>query len=449
MTVSTRSIAGVLADIVGRERVVDDPARLAAAAVDGVTPRWVVRAGAVEQVAAVLALASEESLAVIPRGSGSALDLGRPPARVDVLLDLGGMDRIVEYNPDDLTASVEAGVTAGAFGARLAPHRQLLPVDPPGVALRTLGGLVATGAHGPLRARYGTLRDLLLGVRFVQADGVVTWGGARVVKSVAGYDVPKLMVGALGTLGVLSELTLRVHPRPEAEATRLATFDSLEAAGAFLARLLDSSVQPHRVEFLNGAALRRLMPEEFSRRLGGGRGVAAAFAVSMGSVTEAVRAQSVVIDVFAHEAGGESASLPDDFWDSYATVIAEAGRVMALHVSSLPSQLAVTVRSVELALGDLLPGEQAVIAGCAALGTLDVLLPASAIPVAVRLIERVRDAVAKVGGHAMLRRAPREIRRAIDPWGPVDPGPLALMRALRDEFDPRRVLNPGRFVGGL
>src|ERR1700675_2753030 len=105
MTVSTRSIAGVLADLVGRERVVDDPVRLAAAAVDGVTPRWVIRVSAVEQVAAVLALASEESLAVIPRGSGSALDLGWPPERVDVVLDLAGVDHIGEYNPDDLTAS--------------------------------------------------------------------------------------------------------------------------------------------------------------------------------------------------------------------------------------------------------------------------------------------------------------------------------------------------------
>ena len=449
MSVSTRSIAGGLAEIVGRERVVDDPAHLAAAVVDGVTPRWVVRAAMVDHVAGVLALASEESLAVVPRGSGSALDLGWPPARVDVVLDLGGMYRIVEYNPDDLTASVEAGLTAEAFGGRLAPHRQFLPVDPPGVASRTLGGLVATGAHGPLRARYGTLRDLLLGVKFVQADGVVTWGGARVVKSVTGYDVPKLMVGALGTLGVLCELTLRVHPRPEAEATRLATFDSLEAAGTFLARLLDSSVQPNRVEFLNGAALRRLTHEEFSRRLDGGRDVPAALAVSVGSVAEAVRAQSALIDVFAHEAGGSSAPLPDDFWDSYAAKMAETERVMALVVSSLPSQLAVTVRSVELAVGHLLPGERAVVAGCAALGTLDVLLPPSALVVAPRLIERVRGSIGEVGGHAMLRRAPREVRREVDPWGPIAPGPMALMRALRDEFDPRRVLNPGRFVGGL
>ena len=504
MTVSTRSIAGVLADLVGRERVADDPARLAAAAVDGVMPRWMVRAAAVEHVAGVLALASEESLAVIPRGSGSALDLGCPPARVDIVLDVAGMDRIVEYNPDDLTASVQAGVTAEAFGARLAPHRQLLPVDPPGVASRTLGGLVATGAHGPLRARYGTLRDLLLGVKFVQADGVVTWGGARVVKSVTGYDIPKLMVGALGTLGVLCELTLRVHPRPEAEATRLAIFDSLEAAGAFLARLLDSSVQPNRVEFLNRAALRRLMDEEFSSRLAAGGDVSAALAVSVGSVAEAVQAQSALIDALAHEAGGATEALPHDFWDSYAAKMVAAGRVMALHVSTLPSQATwsfdsqgratalkdrygnqltltydangrlatiadpagrgsltltydatsgrltdVTVRSMESALGHLLPGESAVVAGCAARGTLDLLLPPSAIPVAARLIERVRGSVAEVGGHAMLRRAPREIRRTVDPWGPIDAGPLALMRALRDEFDPRRVLNPGRFVGGL
>src|SRR5215470_54696 len=180
MAVTTRSIAAGLVSIGGRDSVIEDPTWLAAHAVDGVVPRWSIRAGNVEQVVAVLALAAEESLAVVPRGSGSALGLGHPPARVDVLLDMRAMDRVVDYNPDDLTASVEAGVTAGALAARLGPRRQLLPLDPPGVASRTLGGLVATAASGPLRLRYGTLRDLLLGVRFVQADGVVTWGGARV-----------------------------------------------------------------------------------------------------------------------------------------------------------------------------------------------------------------------------------------------------------------------------
>src|SRR5207247_2044505 len=163
---------------------------------------------------------------------------------------------VVEYNPDDLTVTVEAGATMEALTARVGARRQLLPLDPGGVERRTLGGLAATNASGPLRARYGTLRDLLLGVRFVQADGVVTWGGAKVVKSVSGYDVPKLMVGALGTLGVLGELTLRLHPMPEFEATWLASFEDLAVAQAFVARLIDSTVQPTRVEILNRAGLR-------------------------------------------------------------------------------------------------------------------------------------------------------------------------------------------------
>lgn len=435
-----RAVAGALRDLVGRDGVRDDPAALAAAAVDGVTPRWVARVSAIEQVSAVLALASEESLAVAPRGSGSALDLGLPPARLDLVLDLRGMDRVVDYNPDDLTVSVEGGLTAGAFATRLAARRQWLPVDPPGVATRTVGGLAATAASGPLRARYGTLRDLVLGVRFVQADGVVTWGGARVVKSVTGYDVPKLMVGSLGTLGVLCELTLRLHQCPEAEATRLFTFGAVDAAHAFVAGLLDSSLEPSRVELLNGAALGRL---GFDVRAPAG------VAVSVSSVEAAVRAETATMERVARAAGGASAPQPAEFWESYAAMIGAGGGGLALHVSMPPSHLGATVRSIESALAELAAGESAVIGGSAWVGTLDVLLGVSALPIAARLVERVRGAVAEVGGHAMLRRAPAALRREIDPWGPLEPGPLALMRALRDEFDPRRVLNPGRFVGGL
>lgn len=437
---STHAIADVLSDAVGRDRVLDDPTHLVAAAVDGVVPRWVVRVRTTEQVSVVLALASEESLAVVPRGSGSTLDLGFPPARADIVLDVRGLDRVVDYNPDDLTASVEAGLTARGLAARLAERRQLLPIDPPGVASRTVGGLVATAAHGPLRARYGTLRDLLLGVRFVQADGVVTWGGARVVKSVTGYDVPKLMVGSLGTLGVLCELTLRLHPQPEVEGSRLLAFDALEAAAAFVATVLDSSLEPSRVEFLNGAAL---------RRLGRGGQTPAAVAISVGSVEAAVRAETAAIEVVARQAGGKSEPLPTEFWQTYASMMMDARHVLVLHVSGLPSQLAATVRSVERVVAELTPGEPGVIAGSAAFGTVDVFLSRSAVPVTGRLVERVRGAMEEFGGHAMLRRAPADVRRHVDPWGPVEPGPLALMQALRDEFDPRRVLNPGRFVGRL
>ena len=437
---SDRSVAGALAKIAGDDHVVCDSERLAFAAIDGMTPRWIVHVSSVEQVSAILTLASEESLAVVPRGSGSALDLGHPPTRVDLVLDLGGMNRVVDYNPDDLTASVEAGLLAGAFAARLSPRRQFLPIDPPGGSARTLGGLAATAAHGPLRARYGSLRDALLGVRFVQADGVVTWGGARVVKSVTGYDVPKLMVGSLGTLGVLCELTLRLHPQPDAEATLLLLFDSVDAASDCVAGLLDSSLQPNRVEFVNGAALRRLGLDERP---------SVAIAVSIGSVDAAVREEIAAVERLARMGGGRSEPRASGWWDTYATMLVDAGRVLTLHVSTLPSRLAATVRAVEQGVAELAPGQAVVIAGCVALGTLDVLLGESAVPTAVRLLERVRETVAQHGGHAILRRAPLAVRRAVDPWGPVDPEALAVMRALRDEFDPKRVLNPGRFVGGL
>src|SRR5206468_645910 len=329
----------------------DDSAAREAAAIDGVVPSLVVAPASTDETAAVVAFAAGERLAIVPRGSGAALEQGAPAERVDLVLDLSRLDRIVEYNPDDLTISVEAGVTAGALAATLGPPGQLLPIDPPGGGARTLGGLVATNASGPLRARYGTMRDLLLGVRFVQADGVVTWGGARVVKSVTGYDVPKLLVGALGTLGILGELTLRLHPLPEAEATCLLPLRSTEIAQDVVARLVDSPLQPSRCELLDAAAL-------------------------------------------AGDAG-------------------------------------------------------VTITGCAPLGLLRVALRQDEPAVLAKAIERLRAFVDESDGSVVVERGSTALRTSLDPWGPVPAGPLALMRALKQEFDPRGTLNPGRFVGGL
>ena len=184
MAVTTTATLAGLRAIVGAEHVCDG-----GAAVDGVVPRWSAAPATIEQVAALVALGYDEGLVVIPRGGGTALQLGHPPARVDLVVEMRRLDAVLQYEPEDLTVTVQAGCTAGALAARLAAHRQLLPLDPPGWAGRSLGGLAATQATGPLRQRYGGMRDLLLGVRFAQADGVLTWGGAKVVKSVSGYDV--------------------------------------------------------------------------------------------------------------------------------------------------------------------------------------------------------------------------------------------------------------------
>ncbi len=438
MTVAARALDSALVSIAGREAVHDDDGTRAHFAVDGLAPRWVVRPGSLDEASRLLALAHDAGLAVVPRGGGTDLELGRPPARVDLVLDLRRLDRIVEYNPDDLTITVEAGVTAGVLAPQLAARRQLLPLDPPRAAARTLGGIAATNASGPLRARYGATRDLLLGVRFIQADGVPTWGGAKVVKSVSGYDVPKLMVGALGTLGVLGELALRLHPMPEFEAAWLAGFADAAAAQAFVTRLLDSTVQPSRVEFLNASAL----------AVGGVAGIGAAVAVSIGTAEAAVRAQGETLRAFAREADGGLTSLADGFWAGYEKAMAPDGGVR-LAIGTLASRLAETADEIARAVGAEWPDARTLITACAPAGSLRAWFPGTDPRRVGAVVERLREFVAPVGGSVVIQAAPAAVRAAVDPWGPIEAGPLALMRGLKDEFDARRVLNPGRFVGGL
>ena len=432
MSVTTRSLAGALATVVGTESVRDDGPTLARAAVDGVTPRWLVTPTTVEQVAQVVSLARAEELAVVPRGGGSTLEQGAPPRRVDLVLDLRRLDAVVEHNPDDLTISVQAGMTAGALATRLAPHGQALPLDPPGFATRTLGGIAATQSSGPLRMRYGTMRDLLLGVRFVQADGVLTWGGAKVVKSVTGYDVPKLMVGALGTLGVLVELTLRLHPAPDVEGTWLATFRSAAHAQECVALVLGSTLQPNRLEMLDDRALAAC----------GLPAAPAALAVSIATVEPAVRAQQAALAELVARAGGSIETRDPGLWSAYDRMLAAPDEVM-LRIGTVPSRLADTFAETRHAVGT------AAVAGCAGLGALRARVESSDVATTARGIERLRAFLADVDGGVIIERGPRALREAVDAWGAVPAPALAVMRAIKHEFDPSGVLNPGRFVDGL
>jgi glycolate oxidase FAD binding subunit len=439
MSVAARSIGEALVAVAGRERVRDDAQALDAATVDGLRPRWVVRPASLEQLGGIQALASDGRLAVVPRGSGSSLELGHPPQRLDLVLDLTGLDQAIEYNPDDLTITVQAGISAGALAARLAPHRQWLVLDPPGGAARTVGGIVATNASGPRRVRYGTARDLLLGVRFVQADGVVTWGGSKVVKSVSGYDVPKLMVGALGTLGVLAELTLRLHPLPDAERSWLVLFDNARAAQALTERVVDSALQPSRLELFNARALQLVAAEP------AGAGVA----VSIASVDAAVREQGEQLATLARSSAGRVVPLPEEFWRAAESAMAPTEGATVLHIAALADRLAGTIGAIEDAFGIVAPAADVRLAGCAALGTLRAVVRGATAAETAAVTTRIRALADEVEGSVVVARGSVELRRAVDPWGPVEPQALALMRALRDEFDPGRVLNPGRYVAGL
>jgi glycolate dehydrogenase FAD-binding subunit len=436
MAVSTPALHEALAAMAGSEHVQTDPGTLAGFAVDGLIPRWVVRAGSAEVVSGVLAFASSEGLAVSPRGSGSALGLGNVPRRLDLVLDVTRLARVTEYVPEDMVASVEAGITLGALGNALSPHGQRLALDPPGGSRRTIGGVLAANASGPLRFRYGTGRDLLLGVRFVQADGTVTWGGAKVVKSVTGYDVPKLMVGSLGTLGVIVGATLRLHPVPAARGSWRCGFASADAAGRFIAAVLASPLEPERL----------VIVDERARRACGWGGGGPAVLVSVASVEEAVAAQGAALGAMAKAEGAEVDPVSDSAWPALdAALDAPVLVKVACEVRRLAEWLG---RAGDLAVRS---GIDAACVGQAGNGVFHVAVRGalSGGELDTGLVSPLREALRDEGGSVVVERVPHELKADLDVWGPVPSEPLAIMQRIKREFDPHGTLNPGRFVGGL
>ena len=215
------------------------------------------RPGSVGEAADLICAARADGAAVFPQGGGTQLHLGGPPTRPGTALDVRGLDAVVDYPARDLTVTVQAGVTVAALATLLAAEGQELPVDVPNPDAATVGGALATNTSGPRRLSRGTLRDYLIGVSFLSDEGVEVKGGGRVVKNVAGYDLMKLHVGALGTLGLLTQVTLKLTPKAEVRA--FVAFGLTGAAvGPTLDRLHASHARPGVVELLNAAAARKL-----------------------------------------------------------------------------------------------------------------------------------------------------------------------------------------------
>lgn len=436
MAVSAVAVHQALADIAGREHCLGATSELTRFAIDGMIPSLVVRPGSADEVSRVVTLCAAEGLAMAPRGAGLSMGLGNPPRRLDVVLDLGRMRAVREYVPEDMVATVEAGATLDQLAGHFAPHRQALTLDPPGGGARSVGGVLATHASGPLRFRYGTGRDLLLGARFVQADGTLTWGGAKVVKSVTGYDVPKLLVGSLGTLGVLAEVTLRLHPMPPASRSWVLRFPSREAAGAFLAALLDSPLQPDRAVLLDAAALQRVGLGSDPMGL----------LLSISSVAEAVAHQGQALVELAAGHGGRSDEVPHAAWAGLGAAVDGALLLRAigeprrlLHWAGAGHAAAVRAGVEVMLLAQ--PGH-----GVLQLSVTDVF---DAGRIVRDLVLPLRQALEAEGGSLIVERAPIEVKSRCEVWGTIQPEILAIMSRIKTEFDPAGLFNPGRFVGGL
>ncbi|MPZ26076.1 MAG: FAD-binding protein [Micromonosporaceae bacterium] len=394
-------------------------------AVASVLPTHVATPTTVDEVAAVLRVAAGHGLAVVPRGTGGRLAWGAPPERCDLLLDLSGLDAVIDHAAGDMVVQVQAGVQLDRLAGLVAGAGQQLALDPPGYhdGPGTVGGALAVGLAGPRRLRYGRPRDLLLGLRMVRADGVVASAGGRVVKNVAGYDLGKLLTGSYGTLGVIVAATLRLHPLPAATAWVTVTAPDPSAGYAQAQAILDSQLAASAVEI---------------DRPGAGAPVAVA-ALFEGTGSGVAARAAAAAELVGGVAGG---SAPEWFGRCPGT---PAGTLVEL--SFPPARLSEVLGLVDSAAESA--GLPVPVRGSAGPAVLHAALPAGAEPEpAARFLAALRGGLGRDGA-AVVRHAPPPVRAVIDLWGPVDAGALALMRRVKDQFDPDRRLAPGRFVGGI
>ena len=403
-------------------------------AVSGVQPSFVASPASTAQASSLLRAAAGLRIAVLPRGTGSKLAWGNPPERADLVVETTGMDRVIEHAAGDLVASVEAGVGLDRLAQVLKTAGQRLALDPPSLcqpalgqrARGTVGGVLASGVAGPLRLRYGTGRDLLIGITVVRADGTVAKSGGKVVKNVAGYDLGKLFAGSRGTLGLITEATFRLHPEPAATAYVSAAAAEPADCARLLATALQAPVAPVAAEID--------WPSPDAP-------ITVGIAIEGDDAGVAKRAALLA---------GVAGANPPPWWGA-GPAAQQDGTV--LQVAFWAGDLAKTLTAIRACADRARLGPS--IGGSAA-GMLHVAVPADADAGQVAgLITSLRSALGHSDGQlsgparasVVVRQAPAAVTGLADPFGPV--AALGLMRAVKQRFDPERMMSPGRFIGGL
>jgi len=437
--------------IVGPSHVVSDPAACAAVSVDGKTPQCIVYPTSAEEVAAVLRRAAELGLAVIPCRNGTKLGVGNPPRRYDVALSLKDMNRVWHYEPDDLTVTVEPGMKFGDFQHFVGRHGLWLPLDPPGGARASLGGIVATNATGPLRLHYGAPRDMVLGMKIATVEGKVVKTGGRVVKNVAGYDIAKLLIGSYGTLGVIVETSFKLFPLPAERATFVIPVGTLGIGRDLRRRILHSPMTPLRMVLLDARA--------------------AELTLAGTPLERSVKELEIWLEMAGSARGmgrchGELEDLAKAAGASLHRLAADSADSVWTRVADLPSWLPGRSPGVVI-LKALLPdasseelfsraeqeaeNDKALLAGFAQLGVGVLhlcLLSEAATPAVLGLIRRLRGAAENLGGVLTIERCHWDLKERLDAWG-TDSDDFAVMKKIKETWDPKGTLSPGRFVGRL
>ncbi|HEX3246332.1 MAG TPA: FAD-binding oxidoreductase, partial [Chloroflexota bacterium] len=368
----------------------------------------------------------------------------------DTALLTTGLNEVVEYEPADLTVTVQAGMRLASLQNLLRQHRQMLALDPPSQERATIGGVVASNSSGPMRLLYGTARDLVIGIRVANAEGMLTKAGGRVVKNVTGYDLDKLYTGSFGTLGIIVELSFKLHPLPQSEGTMLAIFDSPWRAQKVVQQIVKSPLGAAALTIIGAEAAAKVVNRRFPE---GGAALiarAAGFERAVARQTRDMAAlclEALSADVLADREGEQLWAAVRGFADltlDTEDAILKLGVPPASSASAMETMQSLGV-TLDLDVASIAHAGTGVVysrarnAASMAEGAMDRL---------TRLIAEGRSAAMALGGSLVVERCPPALKSSIDVWGDVSSS-FRVMTALKERFDPHGVLNPGRFVGHL
>ena len=465
MSTGSRTVASRLPDLVGAAHVLQDPAQLSFYEIDGVRPGAAVRPGSREEIAEVVKFAAAENLAVIASGARTKLGIGLPPRRYDIALDMTRLDRVIAYDPADLTLAVEAGHSLHKLMGVLGDHRQFLPLFVPYFSRTTIGGTIASGVDSPLRQFYGTARDYVLGMEYATGEGVLAKTGGRVVKNVSGYDLHKVMIGALGTLGVIVSVNFKTFPALVATRGFVAMFENLERAIEMRERVGKSALTPLTMEILS-PRVAELFSSEAAGRISSGTMAPDVISAKHWAFSSGYAGNEKVLARYESDFRGMAERLgafhmtvldentrPPAFSrkrEFIPIALASSPATTILKISVQPARmkemLTETIRAAE---GNSLPWA----ALARGLGIIYmVLLPGDRSEESrgrvVKATEQILAAGAKLDANATIPWAPSEWKTALKVWG-LERGDFAQMQRVKKVFDPQGIMAPGRFVGGI
>ncbi len=422
---------------------------------NGFLPRWAVFPEKREEVREVIDLCRRESLAIIPKGNGTKMESGGVPHRADLLLSTKKMNRVIDRDCENLSITVETGALFSDIQDRM--HQEgigyFIPLDPPFTEASTLGGILGANSSGPKRLLYGTARDLVLGMKVAMADGKIISCGGKTVKNVSGYDIGKLFIGSLGTLGIIIESTLRLLPLPEEEETYVASFSGAETAFEAVREILKSQLIPSSIEILNPRILQEIAPKPLT----GGNDYLLVIGVE--GVNEAVLRQ--IKDL--HE-------ICDRYHPKQTEVLKgneQEGFWRAVRDSSLKLQtpfpqsvfikiivpISKTGQAFAFSEGAARQeGFLCALSSHAGSGIIQMALLFDQVGLlsdrVVQTVDRITQHAVELGGNLMVESAPVSLRRQMKVWG-REGSDVPLSRQLKSELDPFSLFSPGKFVGGI